>query len=250
MTLLTELDDSIGLGNLFLNRGESAWRDGRAVDAVADFRLSSERYLRAGDVLGAALADNNLAEILTLQLHLAVAEDLLVRARRVTQAANYPHGTMTTISGLSRIAAWRGDIARALELQQEALNGFRRLQADDFVVDSLVRLVEIHVLAGDAEAALNASRVAEVALKRLGPVAVVPSTLARLTGRALLLGADQFAARQSFDSALTLATADGFVYEIALASMSLGRLDGDDERVCAALAQLKELGVDGPPPGT
>ena len=42
---------------------------------------------RAGDVLGAALADNNLAEILTLQFHLDAAESLLRPARRVTQAA-------------------------------------------------------------------------------------------------------------------------------------------------------------------
>ncbi|MEO7372247.1 MAG: AAA family ATPase, partial [Ilumatobacteraceae bacterium] len=113
-SLLAGLDDSIGLGNLLLNRGESAWRECRALDAVEDFRLSSERYKRAGDVLGAALADNNLAEILTLQFHLEAAEELLTRARRVTQAAQYPHGTMTTISGLSRIAAWKGDTTRAL----------------------------------------------------------------------------------------------------------------------------------------
>ena len=43
-------------------------------DAVADFRLSSDYYERAGDVLGAALTDNNLAEILTLQFHLEAAE--------------------------------------------------------------------------------------------------------------------------------------------------------------------------------
>ena len=74
LALLTELDDSIGLANLYLNRGVSAWRECRAHDAVADFRSSSEHYERAGDVLGAALADNNLAEILTLQFHLDAAE--------------------------------------------------------------------------------------------------------------------------------------------------------------------------------
>ncbi len=69
-------------------------RGGRAelIDAVADFQTSSDHYERAGDVLGAALADNNLAEVLTLQFHLDAAEELLTRARRVTQAANYPHG--------------------------------------------------------------------------------------------------------------------------------------------------------------
>ncbi len=34
--ILIELDDSIGLANLFLNRGVSAWQECRVVDAVAD----------------------------------------------------------------------------------------------------------------------------------------------------------------------------------------------------------------------
>ena len=69
-TLLTALDDSIGLANLFLNLGASAVQEFRVLDAVDLFRTSSEHYERAGDVLGAALADNNLAELLTMQYQL------------------------------------------------------------------------------------------------------------------------------------------------------------------------------------
>ena len=250
LQLLTELDDSMGLGNLYLNLGESAWRESRALDAVADFRTSSERYMRAGHVVGAALADNNLAEILTLQFHLDAAEDLLVRARRVTQAASHPHGTMTTISGLARVAAWRGEAAAALELQLEALRGFRDLHADDFVVDSLIRLVEIHVIAGNASAALDVATDAAKALSNLGEVAVMPATLARLTARSLLLAGRESEAHSAFERALELATRDGFVYEIALASMGLGRMDHDTQRVSTALEQLSELGVVAPPPGS
>ncbi|HEY5422456.1 MAG TPA: hypothetical protein VIK05_03230, partial [Ilumatobacteraceae bacterium] len=250
LDLLTELDDSIGLGNLHLNRGESAWRECRALDAIEAFRASSDRYKRAGDVLGAALADNNLAEILTLQFHIDAAEDLLARARRVTQAANYPHGVMTTISGLSRIAAWTGRTAEAVALQTEALSGFRALRADDFVADSLVRLVEIHVIAGDVGAALDAAAEARVAVAHLGDVAILPATLSRLQARALLLADRPDEARVEFQTAFDLATTDGFVYEVALASMGLGRLNDDDARVSAAMAQLSELGVLAPPPGS
>ena len=113
MELMTVLDDSLGVGNLLLNRGVSAWREAGVDDAIADFRASSEHYRRAGDVVGAAMADNNLAEILTLQGHLGTAEELLRNAGRVARAANYRHGELATISGLSRIAAWRGDVAAA-----------------------------------------------------------------------------------------------------------------------------------------
>ena len=206
MELLTELDDSIALANLLLNLGVSAWQECRVPDALASFRRSSECYQRAGDVLGAALASNNVAEILTLQFNLDDAEALLVEARRITQAADYPHGVLTTVSGLSRIAAWRGEIAEALALQTDALTGFRAFRADDQVVDSLVRLVEIHVLAGDA-GALTAHDVAAAAVDRLGEVAVIPATLARLRARALLLAGRLPEGRSSFEKALELSTA-------------------------------------------
>ncbi len=250
LALLSALDDSVGLANLFLNLGVSAWQECRVPEAVADFKISSGHYERAGDVLGAALADNNLAEVLTLQFRLDDAESLLVRVRRVTQAANYPYGTLGTLSGLSRIAAWQGRPEEALGLQSEALTGFRELGADDLAVDSLVRLVEIHVIAGDASAALNAADEAATALSRLGDVAVLPATLARLRARALLLVGREAEARRAFEMALALATADGFTYEIALASMGIGRMDGDDQRVAAALSQLGDLGVVAPPPGS
>ncbi|MEP7203035.1 MAG: adenylate/guanylate cyclase domain-containing protein [Ilumatobacteraceae bacterium] len=249
-SLLTELDDSIGLANLLLNRGESAWRESRAIDALADFRMSSEHYQRAGDVLGAALADNNVAEILTLQSHLDAATRLLQRARRVTQAASYPMGAFAALSGLSRIAAWQGRVDEGLGLQSEALAGFRELQADDLVVDSLVRIVELHLLAGDASTALAAADEAARALKRLGDAAVVPATLARLRARALLLDGREQEARASFEIALDHATADGFIYEIALASMGIARMDNDDARISISLAQLGDLGVVAPPPGS
>jgi hypothetical protein len=74
--------------------------------------------------------------------------------------------------------------------------------------------------------------------------------LARLEARALLLDGRADEARVAFERALRLANDDGFVYEVALASMGLGRLDGDVARVSAAMAQLSELGVLAPPPGS
>jgi tetratricopeptide (TPR) repeat protein len=250
LRLLTELDDSMGLANLYLNLGESAWRECRVDDAVADFRTSAERYERAGDVIGAALADNNLAELLTLQSRLDEAETLLVRANRVMRASSYPLGLCGSLSGLSRIRAWRGDIDEALRLQSEALQGFRRLDADDYILDSLVRMVEIHVLAGDAAEALATADAAADAVARLGDPPVISATLARLRARALLLAGRHDEARLSFAHALQSATRDGFVYESALASMGIARIDGDEKALTAAMAELSELGVLAPPPGS
>ncbi|HZY06440.1 MAG TPA: tetratricopeptide repeat protein [Ilumatobacteraceae bacterium] len=196
------------------------------------------------------MADNNVAEILTLQFQLDAAEALLKQAHRVTQAASYPHGVLTTVSGLSRIEAWRGNSTEALSLQLQALDGFRALGADDHVADSLVRLAEIHILSGEAAWALDVVDQAARTIAGLGDVAVLPATLSRLHARALLLAGHHAEARRKFQAALDLASADGFVYEIALASMGLGRMDNDDQRVAVAMAQLKDLGVVAPPPGS
>jgi tetratricopeptide (TPR) repeat protein len=228
----------------------SAWQESRVNDAIDDFRRSSERYLRAGDVVGAALADNNIAEILTLQARLDEAEVLLANAQRVLQAANYPLGVAITISGLSRIAAWRGESAEALHLQSDALGRFRELGAEDNAADSLVRLVEIHVLAGDCGAALDSAAEARRMLDQVGDVPVLSATLARLEARAEQLRGDDARARVLFEAAFDLATRDGFTYEIALASLGIGRSDGDDDRVDAALTELRALGVVTPPPGS
>jgi class 3 adenylate cyclase/tetratricopeptide (TPR) repeat protein len=248
--LLVQLDDSLGLGNLYLNRGETAWRESRVHDAIADFRASSDRYERAGYVLGAALADNNLAEVLTLQHRLDEAESLLVHAKRVTEAANYPLGTMIALSGLSRIAAWRGGTDDALRLQTEALAGFVELGAVDFVVDSLVRLVEVHLLAGDTAAALEAAERASAALDELGEVAVLPATLFRLRARVHLASGRVDDARADFARAIECSTRDAYPYERALSSIGLGRLDGDQARVDGAMAELAAIDVLAPPPGT
>jgi ATP/maltotriose-dependent transcriptional regulator MalT len=252
LALLTELDDSMGLANLFLNRGVSAWQESRVSDAMEDFQRSSDFYLRAGDVVGAALADNNIAEIMTLQSRLDEAEVLLQNAHRVLQAANYPLGAVITTSGLSRIAAWRGRVGEALDLQSGALQGFRELGAEDHAVESMVRLVEIHVLAGEAAAvaALDAAAEARRVLEGMGDVPVLPGTLSRLEARARRLSGDSAAARALLEQALDLATRDGFDYEVSLASLGIGRLDGDDDRIDAALARLGDLGVVTPPPGS
>ena len=249
LELLTELDDALGLGNLLLNRGVSAWHKWQAERAIADFRASSECYGRAGDVVGAAIVDNNLAEILTVQFRLDQAEELLRNARRVLRAANYTLGEMATISGLSRVAAWRGDAAAALELQLTALEGFRNLAADDYVLDSLVRLVEIHALAGDADAALVTADSAAAKLTDLGTVPVVPSTLARLRARPLLDVGHVHEAIESLERAISLAADDGNAYEIALSSLMLGQLRGDEPQTRRAMKRLGQLGVLDVPPG-
>ena len=176
--LLIELDDSIGLANLYLNRGRAPGTNHAGRDAVADFRASAERYQRAGDVLGSALADNNLAEVLTLQHRLDEAERLLIHARRVTEAANNPLGTIhhhqwaVTDRGVARRHR-----ACAACCRRQALAGFRG--ASEPATSSPTRSSawsRSHVIAGELAAAFEAAeRAPSGDDRRSGDVPVLPA---------------------------------------------------------------------------
>ena len=156
MDLLTALDDSIGLANLFLNRGASAWQESRIDDAIADFRTSADRYRRAGDVVGAALADNNVAEMLTFQGHLDEAQALLEnaepRAAGGELSARDRHDRQRSVTDRGLAGPERRGVAvavrRARRVSPTRCRGSRP--------DSLVRLVEIHVLVAEEAAASTA----------------------------------------------------------------------------------------------
>ena len=191
LALLATVDDPVALGNLLLNRGVSAFNECRFDDALESYRASTEHYGRAGDVVGAALCDNNRAEILTLQFRLDLAEELLIPAGRVLVAGGYPLGVAIVESGRSRIDTWRGDLGSALERQERALAAMVGLNADEYVLDSQLRLIEIAVLAGDAGLGRTLCDDAGDRLQRLGEVAVAPATLDRLRGRVALLSGDR-----------------------------------------------------------
>jgi tetratricopeptide (TPR) repeat protein len=135
-------------------------------------------------------------------------------------------------------------------LQGQALAGFREIGAVDLVADSLVRLAEIHVIAGDTAAAFEAAERARVAITKLGDVPMLPATLHRLRARAHLASGQIAKAQSEFSRALECATRDGYPYEQALAEIGLGRIEGDDARIERAMANLAAMDVLAPPPGT
>ena len=86
-------------------------------------------------------------------------------------------------------------------------------------------------------------------LRKLGSVPVLPATLLRLRARALIDQGREDDARSLLERALQMANDDRFSYEIALITLMLGRLLGDDEQVRVARHELDLLGVLGVPPG-
>ncbi|HEX8582572.1 MAG TPA: tetratricopeptide repeat protein, partial [Acidimicrobiales bacterium] len=197
------LGDNVGLGNVLLNLGVSAYNRGRIVDALGLYEGSEAAYERAGDVIGGALVANNRAEVLTDQGRFEDAARLLQRARRLFRATGYGSGVAMTTSAFSRLALRGGDTAEADRLLDEALAEFRSLDAANYVADTLVRRVENLVAAGRADEALVVATTARAALDQQEQPALLPEVLARLVAMACVSRGDVAAAERALDAAGT-----------------------------------------------
>jgi class 3 adenylate cyclase/tetratricopeptide (TPR) repeat protein len=217
LELFESLGDSLGLANLHLNLGVSSYNDGRWDDALDHYEASIDAYHRVGDAVGAEAARNNQAEILTDQGHYEAAAVRLAEARRALKAANYRIGIAITASGQARVALRSEDFDTAAALLDEARREFIALNATNMVVDTDIRRVELLVWSGRQREALELATDATAGLDRLGAVAILPATLARLRGWALALAGELTPATVELNRALDLARKGGVPYEAALA---------------------------------
>jgi Predicted ATPase len=182
--LFREIGDDISLGNLLLNLGIVAFKSSDWGNAAQRYGEAADAFERAGDEIGAALARNNLAELLTDQGHDAQARENLEHARRVFQASAYHYGLALTESGLARLDLRGGARAEAGARLDVAMEVFGALGATALVVDTMVRRVEWHLMTGDPDGALAALAAAERAAATTDQIAILPATIARLRAEA------------------------------------------------------------------
>jgi tetratricopeptide (TPR) repeat protein len=214
LPMLVEVGDLLGQARVLNNLGAAAYYEGRwdeALERYAGFREASER---AGDVVSAATAMNNVAEILSDRGDLEGAARLLREARTIWSVARYPIGVALADSNLARADARAGRHDAALERYDAALEGFRAIGAGEFVIATAARRAECLLWTGRVDEAMAA---ASEQLGGSGRVGADPVSLAALH-RTLGLG---HLARGDLDAArATLATAAGEAagapYELAL----------------------------------
>jgi class 3 adenylate cyclase/tetratricopeptide (TPR) repeat protein len=206
-----ERDRAMLLGNL----GVTLWESDDWTGARRRYTESIEAYRRAGDVLGAAIAANNAAEILCDQGHLDRAREAFTDARRVFRAAGHAWGVGCTASALGRVALRSGDLAGAAELLQEAVEQLDEIGSTLFAADARVRQVELALVAEEPDVAERASRVvSELAGREVG--AVLPLTAARYHALALAGAGRVQEARVLVEGALARAVALPSLHEESL----------------------------------
>ena len=149
----------------------------------------------------------------------------------------------------SRVATPQAGPAR--ELLDEAMTVFEQLGAEDYVLDTRLRIAEWELLAGSPAAALVILDDTSPAISRIGDPGILPVTEARLRGF-VLLAADRAAdARRAFRRAHTIASRDSFEFEMAMADLGLSACgDEFEHHRVGAEALLRHLGVKAPPPTT
>jgi ATP/maltotriose-dependent transcriptional regulator MalT len=140
------------------NLGVNAYFEGDWSQAIEMYGRCRSVAQQAGDVVYAAIATNNVAEILSDQGRLDEARPLFNEALRVFRASKWMLGVPLVTSNLGRLAAREGRFDEADDLLREAIAACVRLGADTWVTEAQGRLAERQVLAGEYREAQTLSR--------------------------------------------------------------------------------------------
>ena len=227
LRLFAATADYLGLANLLLNLGVSAYNESDWETALDWFESAADAYRRAGDVIGEAIVTNNRAEILIDQGRLDEAAQCLDDARRVFRATRYEIGVAATTSARSRVALRNGDVESAARLNAEARAEFERLGAHELVVDADARAAEQLATYGDpAEAVKVCTKVREEVDNHDG-LPVVAIAARRYLAVALARSGQPESALTVIDEALARARTAGSLHEVALALALRAHLVGE-----------------------
>ena len=202
LSLFEELGDVRRQGDVLTYFGAMAYWEGRWADAVELYERGGERSERAGDVVGAAIASMNIAEIRSDQGRLAEAEPAARDALRVFRAAGYSELIATDCGILGRVVSRAGRHDEAAELLAEALEQAERSGGHLLAVGTLGFVAEDLVRKGDAAAALEQVERARSEAAPIGGPGVYEPLLARVEGWARLELGELDEAERIFRTAL------------------------------------------------
>ena len=216
LVIYEELGDLVGQGEVLNNLGGFAYYQGRWEEALELYARSDDVKRRTGNVVDAAAATANRAEILADQGRLDEAEAAFSEALRVWRSVGYPRWVAFATMHLGRVMSRRGRFDEAMRLLKDARDTFLAIEAASEALEVEVWIAECLLLARDTAAALA---VTDVALQReaaMGGSGVQRATLHRIRGYALAQMDDVTGAWAALDESLAAGRERGAAYEIAL----------------------------------
>ena len=242
LPIYEELGDRLGRAIVLNNWGVRAYYAGRWDDAQAYYEQSREAEHASGDVVRAATASNNEAEILLDQGQLDRAAELFQEALRVYRASGYAFGAAVVVLNLARTRAAGGRFAEAHTLFDQARGELAEIGAESFVLELDMRRAECFVLEGRYAEALELATATLEASEAAGEAAPRLALLERVRGYALIQSRQPDDGRERLESALAAARENGNDFEVALALWALAST-GRPECRAEADELLGRLGV-------
>jgi class 3 adenylate cyclase/tetratricopeptide (TPR) repeat protein len=216
LELFEELGNVRRQGDVLTYYGAMAYWEGRWHEAIELYERGRQRSERAGDVVGAANASMNMAEIRSDQGRLEEAEAPAREALRVFRAARFSEEIATACGILGRALSRAGRHEEAEQLLTEAIELAEAAGAQLLRVGALGFLAEDLVLRGDGDAALATLDRALSAAESIGGPGIYEPMLARIRGSALLVRGDLGEAKRAFDAALVTSREASAEFEVLL----------------------------------
>ncbi len=245
LSLHQRLGDHLSTARILDNMGIQAYFAYDWSTALEYYGRAAEEGARAGDVIEANLGRANAAEVLSDQGHFDRAEAEFADVLRNWTASGWVFGAATAESNLALTRGRRGDTDRTttIAVLDKVLDIFKRLGAEEFVAETMVRLAEVathHGLAEDALAHVDRS------LRRIADEALI-CRLERHRGLAHLLSGRTELALGALEVSVRLAERSEARYDQALAGALLAHVTDDHRVRASANALIDELGVVTPP---
>jgi tetratricopeptide (TPR) repeat protein len=136
----------VNLGAAYYDRGD--W-----TRAVEEYRRGSTQATRLGDLVMAATADNNIAEILSDQGHHGDALAIFTEAHATWLSTGYSIGVAVALANIGRVEVRTGDLDGAATHLREAAIMFEDMGANDFVGEVALRQAELSLASGERDGA-------------------------------------------------------------------------------------------------
>jgi class 3 adenylate cyclase/tetratricopeptide (TPR) repeat protein len=254
LSLFEKLGDVKRQGDVLTYYGAMAYWEGRWDDALVLYERGRERSQRAGDVVGAAIASMNIAEVRSDQGRLEEAEGPARNALRVFRASAYPELVATDCGILGRIVSRAGRHEEAHGILSEALGQAEKAGAQLLEVGTLGLLGEDRVRVGDAEGAFAHLERAQSLASNVGGAGVYEPLLERVRGCAHLVLGELEDADKALDRSLDAARSAGSEFEVMLslsAQIVLAHVRADPplpEDLAETESIAERLGIDSVPP--
>ena len=230
------------------NMGINAYYQGHWSEAIDLYERSRDLRLRIGDAEGAAMATNNIAEIVSDQGRLNEAEGLFRDALRAFRAAGSGMMTGLAVGNLGRVASRQGRFDEAMPLLERSVVLLRDVGDHAQAIESETRIAELLLFEARWDDALAAGRQSLAKAEGMEGVGPQVPALYRIIGYAHAGRGEMVDARAALEASLATGRAREAEYEVAMTLRALSELFPHDAAWDAWRAEgeamLRELGIE------